>query len=123
LSRTYAITIDKARNSELSGTLIQTLMSEICLEELHDEAYKMCRLSRCDECGTEINDIVDQYKTIPSEDLTIRFYDREYEYMIIQTASGGGDCRTMKEATRQAFQLLFLKKLWEWKINFDVEIS
>ena len=123
MSRTFAITIEKQSNEALSASLIQTLMGEICLEELHDEAWKICRLSRCNECGTEINDLVDMYKQIPSEDLTIRFYDEEYVWMIIQTASGGGQCRDMKEACRKAFQLLFLKKLWEYDIDFEVTIS
>ena len=82
------------------------IVNNLELSDLYNMARILGAPEKCDECGTTLWDMVNMYKKVPTEDLTFRVYRKE-KY-ILQSASGGGDCRLMKNACRSAICSLVL---------------
>lgn len=63
---------------------------------------------KCEECGTILDDMISAYDEIPSEDATCYITDWGDQKALAQLASGGGNCRYMKNAVRTAFISLII---------------
>jgi len=64
--------------------------------------------TKCDECGTTLADMVSSYNKIPTEDLTCYITELDRKKALVQLASGGGECRLMKNALRTAMCSLIM---------------
>ncbi len=71
----------------------------------------------CSECQATLSDVAGCYKKIPTEDLTLRFEVIHDDPYVVQWASGGGDCRVMKEAVRIVVQRHIMQKLKKFGIQ------
>ena len=99
------------------------LIKEMDAGKLYNYAWDICKIDRCDECDTTLSGMVSCYEGAPTEDLTLRVYDYEDEVLIVQTASGGGECRDMKEACRFAFMRLFVEGAMDYAEHATIEVS
>jgi hypothetical protein len=66
-----------------------------------------------------VDEYVKSYVKIPSDDLTIHVVeDKE----IVQSASGGDPCRSIKEQVRKALAILVLDECYKkgWSVSFDI---
>lgn len=65
-----------------------------------------------------VDEYVKSYVKIPSGDLTIRVEDE----VIVQFASGGNPCRTIKEQVRKALAILVLDECYKrgWSVSFSI---
>lgn len=82
------------------------IADNISLEELRDEYLKRNELIRCSDCGAKLQEFLERYKI--RDDLTIKYY--EDDMTIHQCASGGYDCRDIKEGLRRAFHQIIKRK-------------
>ena len=122
MSRTFTIRVPKDVENINYGDVLH-LLSEVDTDRLFNKAWEICRIDHCAECGTELNEIISQYETLPTEDLTLRVYDYDEEITISQVASGGSQCRDMKEAARFAFITLFLEMAQRYAEHATLEVS
>ncbi len=71
----------------------------------------------CEECDTTIDDMVACYNDVPTSDLTCYVFKETEDGLghtiprqLVQLASGGGECRDMKEKLRIAMCALIMAR-------------
>ncbi len=106
MSMTYCIKAKGMTAEEFKEFIITNM---IPLKKLLENARKNRMPKMCNRCGTTLEEMVRRYKKIPTGDLT--FYLDENRPILYQTASGGGDCRKMKDGLRRIVRNHFAKKL------------
>lgn len=96
---TYVMKVTKNGQS-ISNEELTDRCRRVDLKDLYRRASRYGKkFTICSQCKTTLQELIDLYKNIPTEDLTLRVSDGR----INQSASGGGDCRDMKEQVRKAF--------------------
>jgi len=101
---------------EVPGMTVEELESFVrdqflSADELLRKAREEGSPDECGECGATLQEFVNQYKTIPSDDFTIRFELINGIAYCSQNATGGGDCRRIKDALRKIVQAHIAEEL------------
>ncbi len=104
----------------ITPEMIQEISKTITIEQLKNKCtgYGL-DISKFDEDGIQIKEYIEIYRNIPTDDLSCRFYENG----VIQSASGGGESRKIKEIIRCAFGILVLDACYKKHLSVSFRIS